>query len=615
MKLAFSILLGITGLLLFGQAGLAQIVGQDTTTVTPGGTQFDITGGASAGTNLFHSFSQFGLSASQTANFEITNPAIQNVFSRVTGGSPSVINGTILSNGGNAPNFYFMNPAGIVFGPNFTLSIPAAFTATTANGIAFGNNWFNATSPNNYTNLLGNPTAFGFTMAQPAAIINNATSLTNSPPLTLIAGTVVSPGPLKVDLNRGPLTIAAVPGRSLVRITSTDSLLGLEIRPFQAAETQPNDVVAAIPSLAELVTGPAPGGGTVSDATGVGVNPDGTLTLTGAGMSIQPGDVQTAALQGSGVLIGAPVGNVMVSTIYSGDLGIDITAGKFFRATGTFGSEDTGLAFRESLPIPGNDLLAFLKLKTGLSDADIISKYPSTDFNANPYVISQTAASIFVKRGLSLGNGDIVIRYGGGTQLKWQGGGTATLTGGNAPFALGGKVTLNSPDLADRYRFINPAASFIDLAKSTPGGLAGSPESENPVFNLQRNQTTAIVPIPANFSGTVGSIIQNVRQNGTLQITFGNQVFGQLPTNPVTPTNPANPTSPSSSTTAVAASLNSVVANVQQGGARSPANAQCQPTSIKIAGGTATANASRSATASTGCTSADDDAAILKILE
>jgi hypothetical protein len=499
-----------------------------------------------------------------------------------------------------------MNPAGIVFGPNFSLNLPGAFTATTANGIGFGNNWFNANGLNDYPNLLNAPTSFGFTMAQPAAILNNATNLTSNQSLTLIAGTVVSPAALKVDEARGTLTIAAVPGNSLVRITSTNSLLGLEIRPFQATATPLNPVVGAIPSLAELVTGLTPDGVTVGNATGISQNPDGTLTLTGAGMSIQPGDVQMAAVQGDGVLIGAPVGDVTVSTIYSNDLGIDITAGKRFQATGTFPAETSGLAFREALPIPGSDLLAFLKLKTGLSDADIISKYPSTDFAAKPFANAETAASIFVRRGRSSGNGDIVIRYGGGTELRWTGGRPASITG-DAPFSLGGKVTLASPDLADRYGFIDPAADFDRLARSTPGGAI---ESEDTVFNLRRNQTTESLPIPANFSGTVGSIIQNVRQNGTLQITYGNQVFGQLPQPPNPNPNPNPDPNPSNGLT---------IAKFQSGTESGRgADRQCQAESVKIASGQVKDNQARSSSmlGKADCPSvADDETAILKILE
>jgi large exoprotein involved in heme utilization and adhesion len=41
------------------------------TLVTPNGNRFDIQGGTQAGSNLFHSFQQFGLSDGQIANFVI----------------------------------------------------------------------------------------------------------------------------------------------------------------------------------------------------------------------------------------------------------------------------------------------------------------------------------------------------------------------------------------------------------------------------------------------------------------------------------------------------------------------------------------------------------------
>ena len=43
--------------------------------------------------------------------------AIRNVISRVTGGDPSDINGTLRSTIQGA-DFYFLNPAGVMFGPN-----------------------------------------------------------------------------------------------------------------------------------------------------------------------------------------------------------------------------------------------------------------------------------------------------------------------------------------------------------------------------------------------------------------------------------------------------------------------------------------------------------------
>jgi len=137
------------------------------TQITPNGNQFNIQGGqqSSDGANLFHSFQQFGLTQGQTANF-ISNPNIRNILGRVVGGDASLINGLIQVTGGNS-NLFLMNPAGIVFGTNASLNVPAAFTSTTATGIGFGNNWFSAVGTNNYAELVGNPNTFAFTNLQP----------------------------------------------------------------------------------------------------------------------------------------------------------------------------------------------------------------------------------------------------------------------------------------------------------------------------------------------------------------------------------------------------------------------------------------------------------------
>src|SRR4028119_1738407 len=116
--------LGLTAIInqkaLFAQA-IAPAADSTGTLVTPQGNRFDIHGGSLSGdgTNLFHSFQQFGLNSGQIANFE-SNPQIVNILGRVTGGNPSIINGLIQVTGGNS-NLFLMNPAGIVFGQNASL--------------------------------------------------------------------------------------------------------------------------------------------------------------------------------------------------------------------------------------------------------------------------------------------------------------------------------------------------------------------------------------------------------------------------------------------------------------------------------------------------------------
>jgi len=103
-------------------------------TVTVEENTFNIRGGTTAGANLFHSFQEFSLPGGTQAVFE--NPSgIQNIISRITGGSPSRIDG-ILAAGGNA-NLFLLNPQGIVFGPGAALNIGGSFFATTADGITF----------------------------------------------------------------------------------------------------------------------------------------------------------------------------------------------------------------------------------------------------------------------------------------------------------------------------------------------------------------------------------------------------------------------------------------------------------------------------------------------
>lgn len=198
------------------------------TVVAPDGNSINISGGQLSGdnANLFHSFQKFGLNADQIANF-LSNPSIQNILGRVVGGDPSIINGLIQITGGNS-NLFLMNPAGIVFGSGARLDVPGAFTATTADGIGFGSNWFNASGANNFQDLVGNPDAFNFSMAEPGAILNfGELAVGQGQSLTLLGGTVVNTG--TVTAPGGNITLTAVPGTNLVRISQEGQILSLEV--------------------------------------------------------------------------------------------------------------------------------------------------------------------------------------------------------------------------------------------------------------------------------------------------------------------------------------------------------------------------------------------------
>jgi filamentous hemagglutinin family protein len=137
------------------------------TTVDRGGNTYTIDGGKTAGTNLFHSFSTFDIGAGDVARWTYSagNPAtITNVVNRVTGGSASSILGVLDSTAIPNADFYFINPAGIVFnGPSAQVNVPAAAHFSTASELKFGNgDVFKIATSSGSTLSVAAPQAFGF---------------------------------------------------------------------------------------------------------------------------------------------------------------------------------------------------------------------------------------------------------------------------------------------------------------------------------------------------------------------------------------------------------------------------------------------------------------------
>jgi len=121
---------------LFAKASLAQVKSDNTvdTQVNQNGNVAEITGGETRGGNLFHSFQDFSVPTDNEAFFNNADN-ISNIFSRVTGGNISNIDGAIRVNG--SASLFLINPAGIIFGNNARLDIGGSFYGSTASSILF----------------------------------------------------------------------------------------------------------------------------------------------------------------------------------------------------------------------------------------------------------------------------------------------------------------------------------------------------------------------------------------------------------------------------------------------------------------------------------------------
>ena len=135
------------------------------------GPNYDISAnlGQQRGGNLFHSFGQFNINVEEMATFSGPDN-ISNIIGRVTGGSPSSIDGTLKSTIDGAA-LYLINPAGMMFGRNASLDIPGSFHASTADTLRFSDgSEFNARNPQESLLTIAPVSAFGFLTDSPAPL-------------------------------------------------------------------------------------------------------------------------------------------------------------------------------------------------------------------------------------------------------------------------------------------------------------------------------------------------------------------------------------------------------------------------------------------------------------
>ncbi len=206
---------------------IAQVASDGTTntTVNSIGNNFNIINGIEKSNNLFHSFSNFSIPTGGSATFNLVNtPNITTIFSRVTGGNVSNIDGLIRTvNSTNPVSLFLMNPNGIIFGQNAKLDIGGSFIGTTANSIKFADDTQFGIFPNSNTPLLSLSVPIGLqfgTNPTPIQVEGTGHSLTRLNPLNLGNSAINPQSHLKGQQLR------VQPGKTLALIGGDINLVG-----------------------------------------------------------------------------------------------------------------------------------------------------------------------------------------------------------------------------------------------------------------------------------------------------------------------------------------------------------------------------------------------------
>jgi filamentous hemagglutinin family protein len=179
--------------------------------------------GLQSGGNLFHSFDTFGVASGESATFTDTGAVapIDRVLGRVTGGSPSEIDGFLRSEIPGA-DLYLLNPSGVIFGPDARLDVQGSFHTSTADELRFPNGERFETHAGGDVPLLAvaAPEAFGFLSSEPASIDVDGSFLQvpDGETISLVGGDLTLEASRTLQANTGRIDLVAVGSPGSVRL-------------------------------------------------------------------------------------------------------------------------------------------------------------------------------------------------------------------------------------------------------------------------------------------------------------------------------------------------------------------------------------------------------------
>ena len=536
-------------------SGFDWALGAPPTTITPNGLGtsvasptagfYNIQGGTTAGSNLFHSFSTFNVGTGDTADFNVTS-GITNILARVTGG-PSTIDGTITSTIGaggplSSANLFLINPAGVMFTANAQVNLGGSFIVSTANYVKFSDGSFfygDVTHPIQDAGLTSAPvSAFGFLTATPQPISFLGSQITMQPGtgLHLIGGDVkIDQGSPDGVNEQGAFLYAPSCNVSIFSAAGAGEVpfsLALPGSGYANATTTSFGNVTIQNQSSVAIDGS--GGGSVVIRGGKMVIDNSSITSTNSG-AIAGGSISVQTDQLS-VRNGGFINSDTYGASSAGSVTVNVTDALSISGTGSqisantessgAGGEVRVMAGSGSVDLNGGDILANndssgqggnVTVSAGSmsmeGNARLSSVSDGTEGNAGmvtltlagPLTMTDTAA--IVADTYTSGNGGNINVTAGQIRMTGQ-----SLISANTVLSSGsgGNITVQAGSLSIRGSSSEPLGSVGILAQNLNIGTAGTISVTAGAFSLDQN--AVISSASTGSSGDAGSVSVNCTQ-------------------------------------------------------------------------------------------------------
>jgi len=443
--------------------------------------------GKQAGQNLFHSFSSFNVGTGESATF--TGPGgIQNIVSRVTGGNYSTIDGTLRSTIQGA-NLYFLNPWGVVFGPNASLDVKGSFHVSTADYLRFedGLRFYSTPSAADQILSTASPAAFGFLNPAPAPVyaVSSFLQVPDAETLSIVGGDIGLYGAY-LWAPGGRINLASMASPGEVVPSPAGSPPDLQVQPQRA--TGSLTVQASVVDVSDYST--ATGAGTILIRAGriileADSNAGGSSWITADSYGDPPG---------GGV-------NILTGTI-------EISGGS------SISSASQGSGKAGPLTVEATDSIYMSDTYTALSSASWASGEGSDMAITTPRLLLENEAAIYGDSFSDGRGGDIFITTGklsllsGGSISSGTYGGTGD--GGNLSILATESFSISG---------IGPNGLTSSLVNRTSGaGNAGRIQIITPVLDIGEHGTIAAETLSTGRAADIDVIA------GTVTLTQGARI-------------------------------------------------------------------------------------------